>query len=90
MFGYCHNDECALDLWGPTWHPETLSHHHHIENRAFSPYAKHQQELEDIIECILETAVDSEENITISSYDDLSDSDVEYIEKEVRRRWYNE
>jgi hypothetical protein len=87
MFGYCHNDECRYDIWGPTWHPETLTHHHHIENRAFSPFAKHTQEIEDIIETILANAYNGNMSFDIELDDCFSDEDLEYIKTEVQRRF---
>ena len=87
MFGYCHNDECRYDIWGPTWHPETPTHHHHIENRAFSPFAKHTQEIEDIIETILANAYKGNMSFDIELDDCFSDEDLEYIKTEVQRRF---
>ena len=79
MFGYCHNDECPFDIWAPN--------HHHIENRAFSPYVKHTQEIEDIIEEILAAARRGETSFDVEYDDSLSDADLEYIKQEVQRRF---
>ena len=79
MLGYCHNDECGLDIWNP-------EEHHHILNRAFSPYAKHEQEKEDVIKMIVEAARLGTTSMSISLDDDFSEEDAKYIEKEVLRR----
>lgn len=86
MFKYCHDDECVFDLWGPTFHEETLSNHSHIENRAFSPYAKHEQEKEDIIKQIIAAAAAGETNLSFELDDCFSDEDLEDIQKEVMKR----
>lgn len=79
MLGYCHNDECGLDIWNP-------GEHHHILNRAFSPYVKHEQEKEDVIKMIVEAARLGTTSMSISLDDDFSEEDAKYIEKEVLRR----
>ena len=86
MLGYCHNDECGLDIWSPDYVLNTPSHHHHVLNRAFSPYAKHEQEKEDVIKMIVEAARLGTTSMSISLDDDFSAEDAEYIEKEVLRR----
>ena len=40
MFGYHDSNRCMFDLWSPVDDPNGCA----IENRAFSPYAKHEQE----------------------------------------------
>ena len=42
MFGYCHNPKCPYDIWAPGRRDD-------VENRAFSAYAKWQQEQDDRI-----------------------------------------
>lgn len=79
MFGYCHDNECSLDLWNPGEHRDVL-------NRAFSPYAKHEQEKEDVIKMIVEAAKLGTTNMSIQLDDCFSEEDVKYIEKEVYRR----
>ena len=79
MFGYCHNDECPFDIWAPN--------RNHIENRAFSPFAKHTQEIEDIIETILTNAYNGNMSFDIELDDCFSDEDLEYIKTEVQRRF---
>lgn len=74
MFGYHDSPNCAFDLHAPN--PST------IENRAFSSYAKHTQEVEDIIEMI-----GSGYSGGIECDDDMSQKDMEYIENEVFRRY---
>jgi hypothetical protein len=79
MFGYCHNDKCPFDLWAP-------NDYGHVENRAFSPYAKHEQEKEDVIQMILEAAANGSTDFSIELDDDFSDEDIKYIKEEVYRR----
>jgi hypothetical protein len=52
----------------------------------FMAYAKHEQEKEDIIKEIIERYHNGEENIDIRLDDDFSDSDLDYIREEVRKR----
>jgi ferritin len=89
MLGYCHKDECHLDIHSPDYVRSTPSHHHHILNRAFSPYAKHEQEKEDVIQMILKAARNGEDAFSIQLDDDFSDEDLEYIKEEVYRRLEN-
>ena len=97
MFGYHDSNRCAYDLWSPVrtnsysenadsiqkgygvW--EDTPYHTAIENRAFSPYAQHTQDVEDIINLIGQgyTAIEPETN--------LSSSDLRHIESEPRRRY---
>lgn len=49
-------------------------------------YAKHEQEKEDIIKEIIERYHNGEEEIDIRLDDDFSDSDLDYIREEVRKR----
>ena len=78
MFGYHDVPNCDFDIWAPnptTWGDNA------IENRAFSPYAKHTQEVEDVINMIGNGIT------SIECDDDMSESDMRYIENEVRRRY---
>ena len=52
----------------------------------FWAYAKHEQEKEDVIQMILESAQNGETDLSIQLDDDFSDEDIEYIKKEVIRR----
>ena len=79
MFGYHDSPYCSTDIWAPnptTWGDNA------IENRAFSPYAKHSQEVEDVIEMIGTGYTGG-----IECDDDMSASDMRYIEQEVYRRY---
>lgn len=80
MFGYHHSDRCMLNLWAPTLSPS------YAEDVAFSVYAKHTQEMEDIITTIIEAKLRGETNITIDIDDDFSEADLEFIKQEVFRR----
>ena len=71
---YHHSNHCALYLWSP------VVDYCAVENRAFSAYAFHTSEIENIIDKICA----GETEITVSS--SLSQSDLDYIKKEVERR----
>jgi hypothetical protein len=77
--GYHHSGACHFDLWAPGERTD-------VENRAFSPYAKHMQELEDIIQSCVEAALRGETNLTFDLDDDLSDEDLAYIQSEIQKR----
>ena len=75
---YHHSNHCAFDLWSPVVDDCT------VENRAFSAYSFHTSEIENIIDKICS----GETEITVSS--SLSQSDLDYIKKEVERRMNQE
>lgn len=97
MFGYCDNDRCDFDLWSPVddqcrsldtiyTHPHSKpGFPHATENRAFSAYAKHQQELDDIVQASIQKILSGESNFTLEVDDDFSEEDLAYIEKEIYR-----
>ena len=60
--------------------------HAATENRAFSAYAKHTQETEDIIAAIIAAYHNGETNFSLELDDDFSEGDLRYIEEEVKRR----
>lgn len=98
MFGYHDSNRCAFDLWSPvTAHSynqnadpnqpgygvwESTPYHTAIENRAFSPYAKHTQEVEDVIQMIANGHTGG-----IQTDDDFSAADMRYIENELYNRY---
>lgn len=90
--GYHDSDECKLDLWSPVneecrcpmTDPE--ADHCAIENRAFSPYAKHSQEVEDVINMAIANFNAGNYSMSFELDDDFSESDLEYIENEIQRR----
>lgn len=97
MFGYHDSNRCSFDLWAPqAYHTcedadpvqpgygvwESTPYRCAIDNRAFSPYAKHSQEIEDIITQIGAGALGD-----IETDDDLTDNDLHYIENQVRNRY---
>ena len=77
--GYHGSDRCVFELGSPVGDPNGCA----VENRAFSPYAKHTQEVEDIIDALVHADAG---NYTIDVDDDLSQSDLDYIKSEVMRR----
>ena len=99
MFGYWDNDWCYFDLWSPVddqcksldtiyTHPHSKpGFPHATENRAFSAYAMHQQELEDIVAKVLERAARGETNFSLDLDYDLTDADLAYIEKAIQARF---
>ena len=95
MFGYCDNDRCGFDLWSPVDDQckslDTIYTHPHsqpglphaTENRAFSPYAKHMQEVEDVISMIIDNFDRGNMNMSFELDDDFSESDLNYIRQKV-------
>ena len=79
MFGYHDSPNCAFDLHAPN---PTAFGYNAVENRAFSPYAKHTQEVEDIIKMI-----GNGYSGGIECDDDMSEGDMRYIESEVFNRY---
>jgi hypothetical protein len=93
MLGYHDSNRCGFDIWSPVtandyddnadinqkgygvW--EDTPFHTAIENRAFSPFCKHQQECEDIINMIKNGYT------SFSLDDDFDESDLEYINNEL-------
>lgn len=55
------------------------------ENRAFSPFAEHQQDLEDAINLLIEARVKGE-NCSIQFETEVSDKDIAWVMAEVERR----
>ena len=53
------------------------------ENRAFSPYAKHMQEVEDVISMIIDNFDRGNMNMSFELDDDFSESDLNYIRQKV-------
>lgn len=74
MLGYHDSNRCAFDLWSPMRNCAA-------ENRAFSAYAFHTQQLDDIAASIAA----GEENLSVS--DDLTSDDLRYIEDQLRTRY---
>jgi hypothetical protein len=72
-------DHCPFDLRAPGERTK-------FENVAFSAYAKHEQEKEDVIQMILAAAARGETDLSIELDDHFSEEDVKYIEEEVYRR----
>jgi len=76
MFGYHDSNRCAFDLWAPVQYDDTA-----VQNRAFSSYCYHSQEIEDAIIAI-GNGIDS------LDFDmEMTDDDMRYIEEEVKKRY---
>ena len=73
MLGYHDNPRCKSDLWSPV--PCSCAQ----ENRAFSPFIEHQQDLEDAVNLLIEARVKGE----------VSDEDIAWVMAEVERRLAN-
>lgn len=74
-------DRNPFNLWAPTLEPTEG------EDVAFSVFAKHTQETEDIINYIVEQIQSGiVESFTIDLDDNFCEEDVEYIRKEVIKR----
>ena len=65
------------NLSSPTGNPK--------DDIAFSAYAKHQQELDDIVQASIQKILSGESNFTFEADDDFSEGDLAYIEKEIYR-----
>ena len=82
MFRHHDENHCPFDLWAPDKHEK-------LRNVAFSVFAKHNQEMEDIIQTILEAVRNGKDAFSIQLDDDFSDEEIEYIKEEVYRRLEN-
>ena len=83
----CERPDCSYDLWAP-------DHRSKVVNTAFSAYAYHQQGIEDFINALAATedpndyGVQREIARSLSiNMDDFTDAEIEYIEREVAKRW---
>jgi hypothetical protein len=52
----------------------------------FGPYAKHSQEVEDVINMVIANVNAGNYSMSFELDDDFSDADLEYIENEIQRR----
>ena len=59
------------------------------DNDTFPAYAKHMQELEDAVELILANYRAGNTSFTLNFDDDISDSDVEWIQEQEEKRTQN-
>ena len=83
-----HDDggHCQFDLWGPDRHTS-------VGNLAFSAYAFRQQQIEDVINYLTAARDPNDFPTQIAAYDaagldsdTLTDDEVDYMVKEIRRR----
>lgn len=79
MLGYHDSPRCKPDLWSPVSYPCAQ------ENRAFSPFVEHQQDLEDAVNILIEARVKGE-NCSIQFETEVSDEDITWVHAEVERR----
>ncbi len=79
MLGYHDSPRCKSDLWSP------VSCLCAQENRAFSPFVEHQQDLEDAVNILIEARVKGE-NCSIQFETEVSDEDIAWVHAEVERR----
>lgn len=77
--GYHDSPRCKSDLWSPV--PCSCAQ----ENRAFSPFVEHQQDLEDAVNLLIEARVKGE-NCSIQFETEVSDEDIAWVMAEVERR----
>lgn len=82
MLDYHDNPRCKSDLWSPVPCPCAQ------ENRAFSPFIEHQQDLEDAVNLLIEVRVKGE-NCSIQFETEVSDEDIAWVMAEVERRLAN-
>ena len=95
MFGYHDFNRCKFDIWAPKayhscedadeiqpgygiWEETPFSCA--IDNRAFSPYAKHTQEIDDLVEMIAAGGTSFELD------DDFSEADLEELRRKLAAR----
>lgn len=57
-----------------------------VVEAPFGPYAKHTQEVEDVINMAIANFKAGNYSMSFELDDDFSDSDLEYIENEIQRR----
>ena len=57
-----------------------------VSKEPFGPYAKHSQEVEDVINMAIENFNAGNYSMSFELDDDCSDADLEYIENEIQRR----
>lgn len=57
-----------------------------VSTEPFGPYAKHSQEVEDVINMAIANFHAGNYSMSFELDDDFSDSDIEYIENEIQRR----
>ena len=87
MSGDMHNENrCPLDVWAP-------DHRCSMNNKAFSAYAFRQQQIEDVINSLAAARDPNDFSTQLAAYDaagldsdTLTDDEVDYIVKEIRRR----
>ena len=87
LLDYHDSDRCIFDLWSP--YNSHLDHERDDcaqENRAFSPFAEHQQDLEDAVNILVEAIMNGEENCSVEFETEVSDEDIAWIIAEVERR----
>ena len=77
MFGYHDSPSCVFDIWSPN---PTRWGNNAIENRAFSSFCKHTQEVLDVVEMIANGAT------SIELDDDFDESDLREINRLLRER----
>lgn len=75
MLGYHDSPNCAFDLHSPN---PTRWGNNAIENRAFSPYCVHQQEIEDAAEQIAKQYFE-EGTVNYSLINSLNEEDLDDI-----------
>ena len=80
MLGYHDNPRYKFDLWSP------VSCSCAQENRAFSPFVEHQQDLEDAINILVEARMNGEKDCSIEFETEVSNEDIAWIIAEVERR----
>lgn len=78
---YYDSERCKLNLWSPVDAREQ-----DVEDVAFSGYAKHQTELDAIVDGICGGPMCG--SVDLTAADDFSENDMEYIASQLRDRGY--
>ena len=56
------------------------------ENRTFSPFVEHQQDLEDAVNILIESRLRGKTRCDIQFETEISDEDIDWVMAEVERR----
>lgn len=83
----CARDNCPFDLWAPAHRDKTT-------NVVFSAYAYHQQEIEDFIDALVATSDPNDYSNQCAAaqcsgldVNSLTSDEIDYIEREVAKRY---
>ena len=83
------HEHCQFDMWAPGPHTS-------IENLAFSAYAEQQEKIEEFIAYLVHSHDPNDDDVQYAAeifshirIEELADDEIDYIKREVERRWLN-